>query len=251
MEETVNYIVLQGSDNIVSGVATIKPLYVIAEKQVERRTEKTQSCQLLIYDIIAQKLQKKIKLGNDVKIGVKAISDTTIYLISGMRNLYQLNPLNLELTDISATFKSTYSQFASGLSSIDFSPEKGALVVITNEGKTYTVFPDQQKILTTAELLQEKQEQAGSRIGRNPLYEHETTLYMDDEGFLINYKNPFGSDFITEYFDVKTKESKWKVNSETKVEQAKPYNNGFILTDNPKQLIIVDKAGTYKQIKLS
>jgi len=238
-------VAIPNSMNIISGRETDKPLYIMAAKQVVSKRNQVQSNQVLIYDIMRQKLLKEIPIESKTKLSIKAFSDTTIYLISDTRVLYQLNPVSLELMNITNTLKMNYNQLSSGVSSIDFSPEAKALTVITNEGKTYTLFPEIQKAYTMTELTELKQTYPNKPKMTGDI------LYVDSFGLLVNDKDSTGIGFIMEYIDSKTQESTWKITSTDKVEQAKPYKNGFILIDNTvRQITIVQENGKYKQIQL-
>ena len=241
-EET--FVVIPNTMNIISSRETDKPLYIMAEKQVASKRNQTQSNQVLVYEILLQKRLKKIPIDSKTKLSIKAFSDTTIYLISDMRVLYQLNPVSLELINITNTLKTTYSQLSSGVSGIDFSPEAKALTIITNEGKTYIVFPEIQEAYTTTELAEIKQIQANDPMPEN-------TVYTDDRGQLVCRKTS-DANYTVEYIDADREESKWKISLPYKVEQAKPYKNGFILINNtPLQITVVQENGKHKQIQLS
>ena len=249
-EET--FVAMPNTMNIISGRETVKPLYIVAKRQINRRNQAPSPDQVFVYDIMQQKLLKKIPVDSRTKLSIKAFSDTTIYLISDIRAIYQLNPVSLELVNITNTLKTTYSQLSSGVSSIDFSPEAKALTIITNEGKTYTIFPDKQEIYTTTELAELRQDSRSQPETAG--YNVEAILYIDDSGVLVNHKDSSGVGFITEYIDSSIQESTWRINSENRVEQAKPYQGGFILmlmNNSSQQLTIIQENGEYKQIQLS
>jgi hypothetical protein len=92
-----------------------------------------------------------------------------------------------------------------------------------------------------------------NQLNPKTAFTHDKTLLYSCESYvLVEYKNPEGANFIAEYIDTKSNQSKWKIHSDSKFRRAKPYENGFILLSDPFQLIVIDAKGNFQNlIKLS
>ncbi len=253
--QTENRTIVRGTELLWSVADTKEPLFIAFEQETKKSTGEVVAYSFVVKEAFTQKELKRIPFeGKDIpKLAVKVISDTSIYVVSDMRTLYKFDTKTLQLTDATNHLKSPYDnlkplykEFASGISSIDFSPHKGGLVVITNDGKTYTVFLDTQKIYTSKELSKLKSSQNNFENLPQKKQEHFSVLYQDKNVILIQYKKQKEASFAIEHLDAKTHQSKGIISSASQITQACLYKKGFVLLSENGDISIIDNKDLEK-----